>query len=436
MANNSAKIDPLKINMNRVYNLNDNHPIIPNAQEYMLYKKYISIHSEDRDVVKFPNSSQFEIELPEDLLNVAALRLVNWSFPANYNTFSPYNNNVTMTFKITNPYNPGEHGLTVELYNRIFEALFFMQSDNFVVQIAEGFYNPQQMVAELTNKFNFVVTVKINAYFKQKALVDPSYLNTIIDFNSIGGYTNFVITYNNVSQKIWFGNNADGFSLTNETQLVKNEIFDDLQCNKKALPDYSDWGLPGYLGLTRCTTNSFASSTLNETNPNYGIYNGVPVPRFYYLDENSGNNGFWLTPNHMLPGSEVNWIECYYKINLMGDAYIYMEIEGQNCIDETSPFNISKTTSTTNITNGVVNASFAKMAVPTTPMSQWFDRDQLPYKFYYPPAERMRRFRFKLRYHNGKLVNFGNFNFSFVLEFFIVLPQILRNTTTIGYPVG
>jgi hypothetical protein len=73
------------------------------------------------------------------------------------------------------------------------------------------------------------------------------------------------------------------------------------------------------------------------------------------------------------------------------------------------------------------------MAVPTTPISQWFDRDSLPYKFYYPPAERMRKFKVKIRYHNGELVNFGVFNYTFVIEFTLQLPQILRNTKTQTY---
>ena len=49
-----------------VFNVNQTHPLIPNSQNYTLYRKYVSIHSEDRDYVKFPNSSLFEIELPED----------------------------------------------------------------------------------------------------------------------------------------------------------------------------------------------------------------------------------------------------------------------------------------------------------------------------------------------------------------------------------
>jgi hypothetical protein len=81
-----------KFNPN-VFNVNTNHPLIPNSQEYIYYKKYVSIHSEDRDMVKYPNASEFEIEIPEDLLNVCSLRLVNWTFPANYSTFSSISNN-------------------------------------------------------------------------------------------------------------------------------------------------------------------------------------------------------------------------------------------------------------------------------------------------------------------------------------------------------
>jgi hypothetical protein len=104
-----------------------------------------------------------------------------------------------------------------------------------------------------------------------------------------------------------------------------------------------------------------------------------------------------------------------------------MEIDGLNCIDETSPYNVNAFTLTTNKTNGIVNSAFAKIAVPTTPMSQWFDRDARPYKLFLPPAERIRKLKIKIRYHNGQLVNFGVFNYSFTLEFSLYSSQILRD---------
>ena len=52
-----------------------NRTIIPNANQYSYEKKYISVHSEDRDVTKNANSSEFEISLPQEYLNVVSARL-------------------------------------------------------------------------------------------------------------------------------------------------------------------------------------------------------------------------------------------------------------------------------------------------------------------------------------------------------------------------
>jgi hypothetical protein len=417
------------------YNTNTNHPLIPNSQEYIYYKKYVSIHSEDRNMIKYPSSSEFEIELPEDLLNVASLRLSSWSFPSNYNTFSVLNENVSMTFKIDKPYNPNENDVNDILVQKIFEFLFINQNNDYFIIIEQGFYNPQQMVTELTNKFNASVTLQLNIYFNiqiNNTALTPlevaEYQQALQLLNQSGGYSNFNIVYNNVSQKIWFGNICDGFTLTNETQFLRDYASDSFICtNKETNPDFSEWGLPGNIGLSRCNASSVNGGSI-ETFTEIAVYNGSIVPRFYYGDVSPGDNGFWLLPNPSFTGSNVNWVEADYKINFMGAAYMYMELEGQNCIDETQPYNISDFTIKTNSTNGIVNSSFAKIAIPTTPISQWFDRESTPYKFYYPPAERMRKFNIKLRYHNGQLVNFGVFNYSFVIEFTLQLPQILRTT--------
>jgi hypothetical protein len=79
-----------------------------------------------------------------------------------------------------------------------------------------------------------------------------------------------------------------------------------------------------------------------------------------------------------------------------------------------------------NSTNGIVNSAFAKIAVSTTPISQWFDDSMESYKWYNPPAERIRKLRLKIRYHNGLPVQFGDFKYSITLEFSIFNPQIAR----------
>jgi hypothetical protein len=394
------------------YNLNTNHPIIPNSQDYTLYKKYVSIHSEDRDIIKYPNSSQFEIELPEDYLNVSTVRLANWTFPANYSTFSIYNSNVRMTFQISNPYNPGEHSYSNPLQEAIFAALYSYKLTDYAIEISSGFYNPDQMVTELTNKFNAIVTEQIKNYLIVNTPSNPDYAALLDDFIAAGGYTQFVIVYNSVKQNIWFGNRSSGFIITNDTAVIGTTVGDAIRCARTQLPDYSNYGLPSFIGFSRCNVTS-------QTELNY-------VPRFFYGDVYAGDNGYWLLPDETLPGCQVSYFECQYKINLMGPSHMYMEIDGLNCIDETSPYNLSKFTLTTNQTNGIVNSAFAKIPIPTTPMSQWFDKDCPSYKLFLPPAERIRKLKIFIRYHNGEAVNFGTFSYTFSLEFTLYSSQQMR----------
>ena len=208
--------------MNILNNLNTstNHPLIANSNEYSLYKKYVSIHSEDRDQLKWPNSSLFEIEFPEDIINVASVRLSAWTFPANYNTFSLSSANIAMTFKIENPYNPGEHMFNDPLQNAIFAALYAHNDKQFLCIISEGFYNPDQITTELTNRFNASVTKYIISYFNS----NPSYTSLIPLFTSNGGYQEFVVVYNTVKQRIWFGNRSSSFILTNDTSVILDSL--------------------------------------------------------------------------------------------------------------------------------------------------------------------------------------------------------------------
>ena len=74
------------------------------------------------------------------------------------------------------------------------------------------------------------------------------------------------------------------------------------------------------------------------------------------------------------------------------------------------------------------------MSIPSTPLSQWFDKESIPYKLFVPPAERIRKLSIKIRYHNGQIVEFGVFNFSFMLEFTLLVPQILRQTRAVVNP--
>jgi hypothetical protein len=418
------------------YNLANNHPIIPNANQYFLEKKYITICSEDRDILKYPNSSEFEIELPQDYLNVASAKLFSWSFPSNYNVFSVSNNNITMSFKFITLYNPGEYSFSDVLSEGIFAALYNDLNYEYIINIEPGFYNPEQMATELTNKFNEQVTTVILDFFASPEGAPYSAAATL--FTS---YNRFRIVYNSVQQSLWFGNTCDKFVLTNNSNIYKSSsnqqtTFDNCVLNKNTLPETSNWGLPYNLGFTRCSSVSQNVIEIQSVNTQYNQYeletsidsnNGLP--RFFYGNINViGDNGYWLQNATLLPGSTPYFLKSPNKINFMGPSYIYMEIAGLNCIDETSPYNISKFTLSTNETNGIANSCFAQIPVPTTPISEWFDNNFTgPYKYFNPAAERIRRLKIKLRYHNGQLVNFGSFPYNFMLEFSLLRPQQERS---------
>ena len=412
------------------FDLNNNHPIIPNSNQYFFEKKYVSIHSEDRDPLKFINPSYFEIEMPQDYLNVQSVKLSSWSFPANYSVFSTSTHNVLLTFKLLTLYNPGEHAFSDPLTEAIFAGLYYNTNFEYSFSIEHGFYNPTQMATELTNKLNESITIYLNEFF-----VNPVYPQYNYAAALFINYERFTVVYNEVGQKLWFGNNADQFVLTNSSEAILQKTFIDQHCAPRTrleLPTFTDFGLPSSLGFTRCDAIAYSASRFiynSEANPD--IINDVSsnelLPRFYYGDvTGTGDNGYWILP--VLPGAIVYYLQAPLKINFMGPAYIYMEIEGLNCIDETSPYMISNFTTTTNQTNGVCNSAFAKIAVPTTPISQWFDTDMTPYKYFNPPAERIRKLKIKLRYHNNTLVDFGAFDFSFMLEICILRPQMERKS--------
>lgn len=407
----------------------NNHPLIKNSNQYFFETKYISIHSIDRDITKYPRPAEFEIMLPQEYLNVASARLYSWSFPANYDVFSIQYYNVIMTFKFTNLYNPGDHSVSDPLLEGIFAALYSYYDKEIILEIETGFYNPDQMATELTNKFNAATTQLIDKFFDE-----PENAITYATAKSLfTEYNRFVVVYNSVQQKLWFGNEADRFIITNESVTYTDKLIVDGNCfRKNVLPQFTAWGLPYYLGFTRCNSSALSSEDYLATYPGEGklhimIKDGLGVPRFFYGDaiSGSGDNGYWLLPK--LPGATVYFLQTPFKIAFLGEAYIYMEIDGLNCIDETSPYALSTYTSQTNQTNSIVNSSFAKIAVPTTPISQWFDNNMGPYKYWNPPAERIGKMKIKLRYHNGSPVEFGQFEYSFMLELNLLKPQQQRS---------
>ena len=387
------------------FNTNATHPLIPNAQQYMFEQQYVSIHSEDRNMVKYPNASEFELELPQDYLNVQGCRLVSGFFPFTIYTFSEEKKNNIMTFKITELYNPIEHSVVDPLQLAIFTTLY-NYIDNYTITIEDGYYTAEQMATELTNKFNEAVT---------NILLDST--STLTDtektaLEAAGGYSEFVIVYNKISRKLWFGNKSSGFVLTNTATARYEE--DNYKCvTSNILPAFNNWGLPGYLGFTRCNAESILMANKSDA-------------RFYYGDVIVGDNGYWLIANAALAGASAYYIEAPLQIDIDPPSYFYMEIKFLNFWDETSPYNYSTFTQQTNQTNGIVKSAFAKIPYNNQYYSVDTPNSSAYYKIYNPPMERFRKLSIKLRNHDGSYVDFQNANYTFTLEFTLFRPQNLK----------
>ena len=354
--------------------MSKNHPLIPNSQQYIAQYKYCTINSDDRDIKKYPNSSEFDIELPQDYDNVQSVKLNSCTFPNKYDTFTTQNNNTIFRFSVRPYY---VVGTTYKLSSA---------TPEFAFEIENGSYNPQQMATELTNKMNLVVSEYV-------ATLEPNVLY----------YSDFVVEYNEISGKLWFGNKNSSFTLSNGSSTYLDSIIrSNSECSKRSkYVEYINWGLPYYLGFSQ--KNVTAQPVTNDTQMFYKSY----LP--------------WLTATTV--GGISHVVIADRKAALSGPTHFYLEIAGMNNMDETMPYSSDKFHTHTNETNGIVNSCFAKIPVLTNDSTTWYNERSESYMLYNPPAERIRRIRIKLRHHNNRLVAFDNFEYSFVLQFGLFTPQ-------------
>ena len=147
------------------YSLGAGKPLISREQNYVLDRKLLTVHSEDRDISKWPNSNEFEIILPQQLLNIQSMRLVEVETPPNLYVFSNLYQNTKMVIT---------QGAT-----------------NTVITIKEGTYTALQLAQELQNKLtSLTIEVHYDSISQKYIFIDtaPSAsfnfsFNTVIDYS-------------------------------------------------------------------------------------------------------------------------------------------------------------------------------------------------------------------------------------------------------------
>ena len=370
------------------FNVQQQHPLIPREQTYVLDRKLVSVHSFDRDIKKWPNGNYFEIDLPQSLQNIQSMRLLNVSLPSNQYVFSNEYQNTKLKILVSGPaFTPPSN-----------------TDGTYIITINEGSYTPDQLAIEVETKIN----------------------KTIANGSSYSGYNLIKCKYNSVANNFWFGSvQGVKFHL-----LFGDKLTYKTSCNQISVwNNYTRWGLPAYLGYKKTTYIA------TETPKNPWFTNTVGDPfGFDYEADGSGNewltdasfnrvvNLYDLSANPLDPSGICN-------LDIMGDDYIYMEVEKYNSMDEIEPYSENTGGSYNNDYGGKVNASFAKIPVRCLPFSQMYDSTRAfiaNISHYSPPIERLDRLRFKFRYHDGRLVDFKCLPFTFTLEFNMLRDEQLR----------
>ena len=395
------------------YVLKNDHPLIPREQTFSVNRKLITVHSEDRDINKWPNANHFELQLPQTYTNVETIALVEYSFPTYYYAFSNESQNTKITF------------------TAIISTASYGQTNPITITISPGFYSHAQLAAEMQNQLNLAVRA----------------LNS-----SLASYNNFRVFYDEVRQRFLFGNTTDPFTfIYNAPESYDSEpcyapcISTAAAVASSAQPSatirwnqYTNWGLGYNLGFVKClpsecgnpndvisANRAIASAVTSSQRVNYVINpnaSSAPYPTGYEWLTVTGTGYVLVPPN---PPS------------LNGASDMYMEIDKYNYLDEMQPYSAHTSNSRNNDYNGIVNSAFAKIPLRTKPTKivsnleyMYGDEPQdtsQGFSTFFPPLDKLSKLKFKFRYHDGTLVNFGGQNFSFTVALYMYRDEIARS---------
>ena len=369
-----------------MYNVRNTHQLIPREQTYVLDRKLVSIHSEDRDIKKWPHSNHFEVTLPEVMSNVESMRLLECTLPLDYYTFSNDYQNTKLSFKVS----------VIDPSSTYYQFLANANSKIFTITIQEGFYEPEELASEIQSKMNSAVTDFIKSYGGE------------IEYDSMR------VFFDKVGQRYWFGNIHESFQLLFDRQekyILKN-------CEQPNMWEkYTKWGLPSYLGFDRQSYKSQPSINSSDE----------PAPiTFAYL----GDSGIWMSPTSSV--EPVYFIRALDAPYLLGERAIYMELKKYNNMDELKPFSERTNNVYNNDYNGNINAAFAKIPVLSKPLSDFSESKNSFLSnvvMFDVPEEKIAKLEVTFRYHDGRLVEFNNIPFNFTIEFNRLKNEIARSYT-------
>ena len=184
---------------------------------YSIDSKILFIDSNDRDIAKWPNSSEFEINCPQVYNNVQSLNLLNIVLPNPIYNISDYLQNNKLVLDIS--------GIGIS-----------------IITLEDGYYDVETLRSSLQNKINRSTN------------------------------KNLVVAYNEVSRKYYFGISNNSITNSGFFQLMFNKQLDfSSSCitNVNVYSQHSNWGLGYILGFDKKTYSSITIDTSNNLTFDY-----------------------------------------------------------------------------------------------------------------------------------------------------------------------
>jgi hypothetical protein len=177
--------------------MNSNNPLVKTKHNFVLDRKILLIDSDDRDIERWPHSSEFEIRCPQIYNNVESIKLVNIMLPNFLYNISEYLQTNKMILEIS--------GTT------------------HTIVIQDGYYKHSQLKLALQKKLHSI---------------DPS----------------FVVSFNELNNKYYFGHPNRNITF----KFKFDKVIDYSTCNKDnykvdVFSQHSEWGLGYILGFDKTT---------------------------------------------------------------------------------------------------------------------------------------------------------------------------------------
>ena len=288
----------------------------------------------------------------------------------------------------------------------------------------------------------------------------PYYIgNAVKDFRPI------VVRYNELTNNMLIGATEGSFQLLANREIPYN--FERCSPNKFMFSQYTKWGLPYYIGFDKQIYDSFdinidTDILLNDdsaSNSQPLDVSGNPIQNVFITNLNgliiyNNQNSNWISPTggrditfynqsnispltpvaytaaNGLANRTVSILSSPNNVSLLGEDCIYMEMEKFNNINEIYPFS-ERTNTMYNCDYGhKSDSAFAIIPLTQTPYgTELGNRTSINTNVFIsePPIKNINRLEFKFRYHDGRLVDFKNLPFSFVLEFNMLREEQARN---------